>query len=97
MLAPKMGRSTMVHSFPCREESMQNKYGLFVHFACGFCFPCQAAAVVDYIVPAVGLSYLPCLMSNSKKYPKESKQKDIATLYERLRNYAEIDAEIINI
>ena len=65
----------MVHSFHYREESMQNKYGLFVYFACGFCFPCQAAAVVDYIGPAVGLSYLPCLMSNS-----ESKQKDIATL-----------------
>ena len=61
MLAPKMGRSTMVHSFHYREELMQNKYGLFVYFACGFCFPCQAAAVVDYIGPAVGLSYLPCL------------------------------------
>ena len=42
----------MVHSFPCREESMQNKYGLLVYFACGFCSPRQAAAVVDYIGPA---------------------------------------------
>ena len=84
MLAPKMGRSTMVHSFHCREESMQNKYGLFVYFACGFCFRVKLQLLSTTLVQlSVCLIYLAWCQIH--KNMRESKQKDIATLCKKVK------------
>ncbi len=75
MLAPKMGRSTMVHSFIIRFLAEKNR--------CRISMASWSTSLVDF-VPRVKLQ----LLSTTLVQPLYVK---------RLRNYAEIDAEIMKI